>query len=77
MIAQAGGDPSQAIVVGDSDVDIATAKGARVPLIPVSFGYAREALDELVPDAVIGHFDELVPSTASLLGALPGVRRRC
>jgi hypothetical protein len=43
----------------------------------VSFGYAREALDELVPDAVIGHFDELVPSTASLLGALPGVRRRC
>jgi phosphoglycolate phosphatase len=76
VIAQAGGEPSRAVMVGDSDVDIRTAKDARA-FDPVSFGYAREALDELVPDAVIGHFDELVPSTASLLGALTGVRRRC
>ena len=75
MIAQAGGDPSQAIVVGDSDVDIATAKGAQVPSIAVSFGYAREALGELIPDAVIGHFDELVPSATSVLGASLGARR--
>jgi hypothetical protein len=59
-------------VVGDSDVDIATAKGAAVPSIPVSFGYAREALGELIPDAVIGHFDELVPSATSILGASLG-----
>ena len=76
MIAQAGGVPSRAIMVGDSDVDIRTAKDASVPSILVSFGYAREALDELVPDAVIGHFDELVPSTASILGASQGIRRR-
>jgi phosphoglycolate phosphatase len=76
VIAQAGGMPSRAIMVGDTDVDIRTAKDASVPSILVSFGYAREALGELVPDAVIGHFDELVPSANSILGAPPGISRR-
>ena len=62
MIALAGGEPSRAIMVGDSDVDIATAKGASVPSILVSFGYAPPGLDQLAPDAVIDHFDALVPS---------------
>ena len=44
-------------------------------VIPVSFGYAWEALGELIPDAVIGHFDELVPSATSILGASLGARR--
>ena len=77
MIAQAGGEPSRSVMVGDSDVDIRTAKDASVPSILVSFGYAREALGELVPDVVISHFDELVPSAASILGASPGIPRRC
>jgi phosphoglycolate phosphatase len=76
VIAQAGGEPSRAIMVGDSDVDIRTARDARVPSILVSFGYAREALGELVPDAVIGHFDELVPSATSILRVSPGRLRR-
>jgi phosphoglycolate phosphatase len=75
VIAQAGGVPSRAIMVGDSDVDIRTAKDASVPSILVNFGYAREALGELVPDAVISHF-QLVPSAASILGASQGERRR-
>jgi phosphoglycolate phosphatase len=63
-------------MVGDSDVDIRTAKDASVPSILVSFGYAREALGELVPDAVINHFDELVPSAASLLATSRRMSRR-
>ena len=43
MIAQAGGEPSRSVMVGDSDVDIRTAKDASVPSILLSFGYAREA----------------------------------
>ena len=58
------------------DIDIRTAKDASVPSILVSFGYAREALGELVPDAVINHFDELVPSASSILGVSPGRLRR-
>ena len=68
VIALAGGLPSRAIMVGDSDVDLLTAKDARVPAILVSFGYAPDALDDFAPDAVIGHFDELVPNINAILG---------
>jgi phosphoglycolate phosphatase len=46
-IALAGGDPSNAIMIGDSDVDVMTAKAAHVPIILVSFGYATTPLAEL------------------------------
>jgi phosphoglycolate phosphatase len=76
VIALAGGAPSRAIMVGDSDVDLRTAKDARVPSILVSFGYAPSAVDEFAPDAVIDHFDELVPSIRSILGGLERQARR-
>jgi len=74
VIALAGGVPSRAIMVGDSDVDLRTAKGASVPSILVSFGYATDALHELAPDATIDHFDELASKAAALLGAQPARR---
>ena len=55
-------------MVGDSDVDLRTAKDASVPAILVSFGYAPRALDEFAPHAVIDHFDELIPSIDAILG---------
>jgi phosphoglycolate phosphatase len=67
VIALAGGEAARAIMVGDSDVDLATAKSARVPSILVSFGYAPDGLGELAPDAIIDHFDELVPKATALL----------
>jgi phosphoglycolate phosphatase len=57
--------------VGDSDVDISTAKSASVPSILVSFGYAPEPRGELAPDAIIDYFDRLVPEATTLLGAPP------
>jgi phosphoglycolate phosphatase len=59
VIARAGGDPARAVMVGDSEIDLATAKAARVKAVLVSFGYAGEPFDALAPDAVIDHFDEL------------------
>ncbi len=47
LIALAGGDPSNALMIGDSDVDVMTAKAAHVPIILVSFGYATTPLAEL------------------------------
>jgi phosphoglycolate phosphatase len=73
VIAQAGGVPSRAIMVGDSDVDLRTAKDASVPAILVSFGYAPRSPEKFSPDAVIDHFDELVPSIIAILG---GAERR-
>lgn len=68
VIALAGGAPTRAIMVGDSDVDLRTAKDASVPSILVSFGYAPSALDEFAPAAIIDHFDELIPSIDVILG---------
>ena len=67
-IALAGGAASRAIMVGDSEVDILAAKGARLPVVMVSFGYAPAPLDGVRPDATIDHFDELVPLLPGLLG---------
>ncbi len=41
-IALAKGDPSRAIMIGDSETDIATAKAASVPVVAVDFGYSLE-----------------------------------
>jgi phosphoglycolate phosphatase len=47
VITLAGGAPSRAIMVGDSNVDIA--KRALVPSILVSFGYAPNGWRSLLP----------------------------
>jgi phosphoglycolate phosphatase len=67
-IAGAGGDPGHSVMVGDSSVDIETAKAAGVPVVAVSFGYADQAIAGLGPDAVIDHFDELMPALSALNG---------
>jgi phosphoglycolate phosphatase len=65
-IDMAGGDASRAIMVGDSKVDIATAKAAGVPVIAVSFGYTDAPIGTFEPDAVIDHYRELGPAIAAL-----------
>ena len=71
VIALAGGTPSRAIMVGDSDIDLRTAKAASVPAILVSFGYAASPLEGFAPEAVIDHFDDLEARAASLLNGPP------
>lgn len=59
MIEAAGG--GRALFVGDSDNDIDAAKAAGVPSVAVSFGYVPGDPAALGADAVIAHYDELVP----------------
>ncbi len=56
-IALAGGGP--AIMVGDSNTDVATARAAGIPVIGVTFGYTDIPMRDLRPDALIEHFDDL------------------
>lgn len=64
----AGGDPRNAIMVGDTITDIDTAKAAGIPVIAVDFGYSDKHVSEFGPDAIISHFDELtVPLVNRLL----------
>src|ERR1700733_1655831 len=66
-IAASGGSRQRAIMVGDSETDIKTARAAGVPVIAVDFGYADTPVRELGPDRVISHFDELMEMCDALL----------
>ncbi|GAB4348886.1 MAG: phosphoglycolate phosphatase [Oricola sp.] len=58
-IRMAGGDPRRALMVGDSETDIATAKNAGIPVVAVDFGYTDRHVREFGPDTVISHYDAL------------------
>jgi len=58
-IAQAGGEMSAAIMVGDAGPDVGVARRAGIPVIGVEFGYTEIPIADLNPDIVIGHMREL------------------
>jgi phosphoglycolate phosphatase len=66
-IAASGGARERAIMVGDSGTDIRTARAANVPVIAVDFGYTDVPIQELGPDLVISHFDQLMQACDTLL----------
>jgi phosphoglycolate phosphatase len=65
-IQAAGGDIRNAIMVGDSGIDIATARAAGIPVVAVDFGYNETPVKDLGPDRLIGHFDQLVAAVIAL-----------
>ena len=66
-IGRAGGTRDAAVMVGDSATDVRAARNAHVPVVAVSFGYTRIAPAELGADALIDHFDELLPALSGML----------
>lgn len=64
MIRRCGG--GRAAFVGDSIYDILAAKNAGIPSVAVSFGFMIQPVEELGADAVVGHFDELIPALERL-----------
>jgi phosphoglycolate phosphatase len=61
-IARAGGRPEAAIMVGDSETDIRTAKAAKIPIVAVSFGYSVDPVASYGPDAIVDDYRNL-PAT--------------
>lgn len=66
-IALAKGDPARALMIGDSQTDIDTAKSAGIPVVAVDFGYTERHVREFEPSAVISHFDSLTLDMADRL----------
>lgn len=66
-VARAGGRADMAVMVGDSETDIATARAASVPVIAVDFGYGGRPAVEFGADIVISHYDELNRAIDTLL----------
>ncbi|HRY06987.1 MAG TPA: phosphoglycolate phosphatase [Hyphomicrobiaceae bacterium] len=69
-IARAGGRVERAVMVGDSGVDIATARAARVPVVGVSFGYSDVPIKDLNPDVTIDTYANLAGVIGPLLPAV-------
>jgi phosphoglycolate phosphatase len=65
-IAAAGGDVSNAIMIGDSETDILTARAAGIPVVAVDFGYSERPVAEYGPDRLISHFSQLADAIASI-----------
>lgn len=66
-ILRAGGDPSHALMVGDSRTDVDTARNAGIPVVAVSFGYSDVPVKDLGPSTVIDHLDDLTVDLAERL----------
>jgi len=55
-----GVSPEEALYVGDSEVDVLTARNAGMPILSVSWGFRdREQLEQLSPDGLIDHPGQL------------------
>ena len=53
-------------MVGDSTYDVRAARNAGVPVVALRFGYNDVPADELGADAVIDHYDALIPALEAL-----------
>ncbi|MCS6987330.1 MAG: phosphoglycolate phosphatase [Sphingomonadaceae bacterium] len=65
-IEAAGGSPADAVFVGDTAVDLATARAAGVRFVLAAFGYLDDPVEPLGPDASIAHMAELIGALGEL-----------
>ncbi len=65
-VRRAGGEPAQAIMVGDSKTDIDTARAAQAPVVAVDFGYTEVPIASLEPDRIISSYADLPAAIAAL-----------
>ncbi|WP_321389660.1 HAD family hydrolase [Emcibacter sp.] len=63
-----GCPPEGAVMVGDSANDIDAARNAALPVVGVTFGYTPVPVEELKPNRVIDHFDQLIPALRDIMG---------
>jgi phosphoglycolate phosphatase len=67
LLDRLGISPANAAMVGDNEHDAAAARAAGLPIILVSYGYARASLSDIAPDAVIDRFADL-PAALERIG---------
>jgi phosphoglycolate phosphatase len=68
-IAAVGGHRERAVMVGDSEVDFATAEAARIPAIGVTFGYTPRPVRELAREMTLGAIRRPIIARTNIGGA--------
>ena len=66
-LRRAGGRLDRAVMVGDSQTDIATARAALMPVVAVDFGYTEVPVKDLEPDKIVSHYSHLPDAIEALL----------
>jgi len=64
MVARGGG--GNAAFVGDTTYDTLAARAAGLPCVAVSFGFNDRPANDMGADAVVDHFDALIPALEAL-----------
>jgi phosphoglycolate phosphatase len=67
VLRELGGPTGGTVMIGDSAVDVATARAAKIPVILLSYGYTPEPPQTLGADVVIDEFCEIPALVAELL----------
>jgi phosphoglycolate phosphatase len=70
VLDRLGVPPAGAVMVGDSEHDVTAARGLRVPVLAVTFGYSAIPAEALGADGVISGFAELPSALERLAAAL-------
>jgi phosphoglycolate phosphatase len=65
LLEESGAQPSETVIIGDSDVDIITAQNAGVYSLAVTYGLAPHTLEDVTPDMLIDHPQELAKVLSS------------
>ena len=58
LLSQAGARPEEAAIIGDSDIDILTARNSGIFSVGVSYGLAPHTLEAAPPDVLVDSADE-------------------
>lgn len=64
LLEDLGARPEEAVLVGDSAVDVRTGRAAGVPTVGVTYGLNPESLQEAPPDVTISDIRDLPPLLA-------------
>jgi phosphoglycolate phosphatase len=64
LLEEAGARPEETVLIGDSDVDVLTARNAGIYSLGVTYGLAPHTLEDAPPDVLIDKPQEL----ATVLG---------
>jgi len=71
ILREFGAAPEQVMIVGDSEIDVRTARNAGTWICGVTYGFGSHGLNEYPPDLLVDNLTELLPHLS-----VPPVRER-